>query len=200
MLSVTGLLNGINTHILNPLIILLFAIATVVFIWGLVQFISGAGVDEKREPFVTNVKEFIGKGKLNFGKDGIILGNEIKKGFNITLGETVTLISPNTQKAKDFVVVDVFNSGRYDYDSNVVLISLESAKELFGPALTGFGVRVKDEFDVNRVKNAIKENLGFRFSVRSWQDLDRNLMRAIAVEKRIMFFINQQIFLMEILE
>lgn len=43
------LLGKINQFILNPLIILLFAVALIVFFWGLVEFIFKAGSDEGRE-------------------------------------------------------------------------------------------------------------------------------------------------------
>jgi len=49
MLTATGLLNRINAVILNPLIVLLFTVAMVVFVYGIVKFISGSGVDDARE-------------------------------------------------------------------------------------------------------------------------------------------------------
>jgi lipoprotein-releasing system permease protein len=146
-------------------------------------------VDPEREPAVSNVNQFIEGGKLDFEKNGIILGSEIRKNYRINIGDTIELIAPQTEITKKFVVRDVFNSGRYDYDSNIVLISLESARKLYGDNVTGIGIRVKDEFNVRRTRNQIKDVLGFPFLVKTWQDLDRNLMRALAVEKKIMFFI-----------
>ncbi|MEK7185721.1 MAG: hypothetical protein AAB726_03795 [Patescibacteria group bacterium] len=48
------LLNRISEVILNPIIYLLFAIALLVFLWGIFQMISGAASDEARS-----------KGRLN---------------------------------------------------------------------------------------------------------------------------------------
>ena len=148
------------------------------------------GVDPDREPTVANVKEFVGRGKLDFGKDGIILGSELRKNFNISLGDTVSLVSPEIGKTKDFVVRDTFTSGYYTYDANMAITSIESAKELFGEkCISGIGLKVKNEFNVNRVKKVLKERLGYPFVVRTWADLDRNLMRALAIEKKLMFVI-----------
>jgi len=148
------------------------------------------GVDPDKEPTVANVKEFVGRGRLDFGKDGIILGSELRKNFNISLGDTVSLVSPEIGKAKDFVVRDTFTSGYYTYDANMAITSIESVKELFGEkCITGVGLKVKNEFNVNRVKKVLKEKLGYPFVVRTWADLDRNLMRALAIEKKLMFII-----------
>lgn len=42
------LIYKINDAIVNPLIVLLLAIATVVFFWGVFQFVLGAGSEEAR--------------------------------------------------------------------------------------------------------------------------------------------------------
>ena len=43
------LLNKVNQFILNPIIILLFAVATLYFFWGIVQFINSETADTKRD-------------------------------------------------------------------------------------------------------------------------------------------------------
>ncbi len=47
--SVDKLLNAINTVLINPLIYLMFAAAFVYFMYGVVEFIIGAGNPEKRK-------------------------------------------------------------------------------------------------------------------------------------------------------
>ncbi len=44
----TELLNRISTYIINPIIFLLFTAVFVVFIWGLVQFVSNLDNEEAR--------------------------------------------------------------------------------------------------------------------------------------------------------
>lgn len=43
------LVNGVVREIVNPVVAILFTAAIVVFFWGLIQFIHGAGDDEKRK-------------------------------------------------------------------------------------------------------------------------------------------------------
>lgn len=52
-ISIAGFLNKVNTFILNPLIILVFALALLVFLYGVFQFIrkaeSSTGRDEGKK-------------------------------------------------------------------------------------------------------------------------------------------------------
>ena len=53
------LLNKITTEILNPLIVLLFVLATILFIWGVIQYVIGSNGDTA---------------KLKQGRDSILWG------------------------------------------------------------------------------------------------------------------------------
>ena len=155
------------------------------------------GLDGKKESLVTNVKEYIDIGNLNFGKDGIILGSELLKTLRLKRGQKITLYSPYAgktfpydNKRKEFTVVGTFTSGRYDYDANLVFVSLESAKEFFNKdSVSGIGIKVDNEFNVNRIKDLLQKVFRYPFVIKSWMDLDKNLMKALAIEKKMMFII-----------
>lgn len=148
------------------------------------------GLDEKREPFVSNVKEYIASGKLDFGKDGIIFGRELLRALRLKKGDKVTLISPYTNVKRKFTIVDTFVSGRYDYDANIVFTNLKAAKELFArDTVSGIGIKVNNEYNVLSIKKRLQKIFAHPFVVKSWMDLDKNLMRALAVEKKMMFII-----------
>lgn len=63
-MTVVQLLNNINRFILNPIIILLFAIALLVFFFGIFQFIRSETADTKRED---------GKKKILWGIFGMFI-------------------------------------------------------------------------------------------------------------------------------
>jgi len=63
-MDITNLLKRIDAVIINPTIILLFAVATIVFVWGLVQFIANSESDEGRKT---------GKRKIVWGLVGIFI-------------------------------------------------------------------------------------------------------------------------------
>jgi hypothetical protein len=63
-MSIATFLNKINAAILNPLISLAFAIATLVFVFGLVEFIRSETSDKNREA---------GKKKILYGLLGMFI-------------------------------------------------------------------------------------------------------------------------------
>lgn len=63
-MSIATFLNKINQFILNPLILLAFAIAFLVFFWGIFQFISSETADAGREE---------GKRKIFWGVFGMFI-------------------------------------------------------------------------------------------------------------------------------
>jgi len=42
VVTITDIINKITREILNPLIYLLFAVATVIFVWGIIQYVLAA--------------------------------------------------------------------------------------------------------------------------------------------------------------
>lgn len=148
------------------------------------------GLDEEREARVSNVKGYVDSKVLNFGKDGIILGKELSRTLRLKKGDRVTLFSPYTNEKKEFTVAGTFTSGRYDYDANIVFTSLRDAKALFNKnTVSGIGVKVDNEFNVNKIKRSLQKIFRYPFTVKTWMDLDKNLMRALAIEKKMMFII-----------
>lgn len=54
-MTINTLLNKIISLILQPIVILMFAVALVVFFWGIVQFISSSNTDDGREKGKRNI-------------------------------------------------------------------------------------------------------------------------------------------------
>lgn len=63
-MDITSLLNNINAFVLNPIILLLFVLAFLYFLWGIVKLIAGAGSEEARE---------IGKKNIVWGLVGMFI-------------------------------------------------------------------------------------------------------------------------------
>jgi len=148
------------------------------------------GLDEKLEPTVSNIKEYVDTGTLDFGKDGVILGKELLNTLRLKKGDKITIFSPYGKKKKDLTVIGTFTSGRYDYDANFVFTSLRTAKDLFNKdAVSAIGIKVDEEFNVRKIKRDLQRTFRYPYTLKSWMDLDKNLMRALAIEKKMMFII-----------
>ncbi|MFA6321342.1 MAG: lipoprotein-releasing ABC transporter permease subunit [Candidatus Omnitrophota bacterium] len=163
------------------------------------------GINPRDEVRVNSLGKYMKRGTLYDLKDnGIVLGSELAGRLDVNVGDTISLVSPAFIKEKKlklsnmfsvdgkiFKVVGVFTSGMYEYDSNLAYIDLAGAQELLavGDMTTGLSIKVDDAFNVDGVKKALRGELGPFYDVRTWFDLNKNLLEAIKLEKTVMFII-----------
>jgi len=132
-------------------------------------------------------------------EDGIVLGAELAKNLNLSLGMNVILISPMdvvTQfgiipRMAKFRVMGIFDSGMYEYDSGLAFIFFPVAQKLFNleGTATGLEVRVNNIFSADRIARLIQSELGYPYWARSWMVTHKNLFAALKLEKVTMFVI-----------
>ncbi|MFH1394727.1 MAG: lipoprotein-releasing ABC transporter permease subunit [Candidatus Omnitrophota bacterium] len=152
------------------------------------------GIDPQKESEVTKLINYAGESGGKLGPGTLILGKELLRNENIDIGDIVEIFVPYS--AIDFKrikvkVVGTFNSGRYDYDANMALVDVETAQEIFrlNNAVTGIGVKLADADNAYEIKKRFQNMLGYPYMVKTWMDLDRNLVSALALEKKMMFVI-----------
>ncbi|ULA58898.1 MAG: Lipoprotein releasing system transmembrane protein LolE [Nitrospira sp.] len=132
-------------------------------------------------------------------RPGIILGKELSMRLGVFPGDTLNVVSPvgpitgasMTPKIRQFVVVGIFQSGMYEYDSSLAYIELGEAQKFFnmGATVTGIEVKVADVFRAADVARSIEQQLGFAFWARDWMQMNRNLFSALKLEKTMMFLL-----------
>src|SRR5574337_1458386 len=132
-------------------------------------------------------------------RPGIILGKELSMRLGVFPGDSLNVVSPvgpitgasMTPKIRQFVVVGIFQSGMYEYDSSLAYIELGEAQKFFnmGASVTGIEVKVTDVFRAADIARRIEENLGFNFWARDWMQMNRNLFSALKLEKTMMFLL-----------
>jgi lipoprotein-releasing system permease protein len=130
---------------------------------------------------------------------GIVLGRELARNLGVVPGDTVHLISPRGMLAptghvpamKPFRVSSYFESGMYEFDQSFAYIHLYDAQRLLrmGDAVTGVEVRVDDIYQARAVADAIVAQLGSEYYGRDWMQMNRNLFKALKLERRVMFII-----------
>ncbi|MBD3379429.1 MAG: lipoprotein-releasing ABC transporter permease subunit [Candidatus Omnitrophica bacterium] len=152
------------------------------------------GVDPEKESEVSRVIEYAGGDIDELKGDSIILGSQLMANENIAAGEEVEIMIPYSAmdlEKTELEVVGSFTSGRYDYDANIAVVDISTAEEMFRTdgRVTGLGLRVSNELTAEAVKLRIQDLLKYPYIVKSWMDLDRNLVAALAMEKRMMFLI-----------
>jgi lipoprotein-releasing system permease protein len=130
---------------------------------------------------------------------GIIIGKELAISLGIHIGSDVNVMSPVQEigpmgmlpRVRKFRVVGIFEVGMYDYDTNLVITSLESARKFFrtGDAVTGIEVKIDDIYNAPAVRQEIERKLGSPFFAKDWMQMNRNLFSALKLEKLTMFVI-----------
>lgn len=156
------------------------------------------GIDPQTEPQVTKVKAYLKKGEFSdLNNGGIIIGSELARYFGYSLGDTVTLIAPGSGLSGqswryELKISGVFTTGMVDYDTNLVLVSIKKAQEMFGlPAdqVTGIGMKLGNPYQAKTIKNDVYRILGYSYNVKTWIDVNRNLFDALFLEKWGLFII-----------
>ncbi len=166
------------------------------------------GIDPDLEPQVTAIaaskKDASGTqalqslSKLKSGEFGIVLGIELARNLGARMGEKVTLIAPGGQvtpagvvpRLKQFTLVDVFDSGHYEYDATLAMVHVDDAAKVFrleGP--TGVRVKLKDLHEARSVGSELAVKLSGGEVVRDWTRQNRTWFAAVQLEKRMMFII-----------
>ncbi|MBD3425725.1 MAG: FtsX-like permease family protein [Candidatus Omnitrophica bacterium] len=151
-------------------------------------------IDPEKEQNVTDVIKYTDASAGDLEGQTIVLGSELMKSERIELGDRVEIMVPYSatdMEKRKLTVIGSFTSGRYDYDSNLAVVSLSTARSLFrteGQA-SGLALRLEEAMEVAPARDALQRMLGHPYTVKTWMDLDRNLVTALALEKKMMFII-----------
>jgi len=130
---------------------------------------------------------------------GIVLGKELARHVGAGLYDGVHVVSPQgiatplgmVPRMKKFVVVGIFESGFYEYDSTLAYTSLADSQEFLGlgDRVTGLEIKVDNIYKARDIAGAIEAKLGYPSWARDWMKMNRNLFAALRLEKRVMFII-----------
>ena len=130
---------------------------------------------------------------------GIVLGKELAKNLGVLEGDIIYLMSPRGMLSpighmpamKQFKVTGFFESGMHDFDGSIAYIHLKAAQKILrmGDSVTGIELQVEDINQTKNIAAKIIEKLGFRYWARDWMQMNRNLFRALKLERWAMFVI-----------
>ncbi|MGG5808376.1 lipoprotein-releasing ABC transporter permease subunit [Falsiroseomonas sp. CW058] len=134
------------------------------------------------------------------GEDAIVIGTRLAQRLRITVGDRITLVSPQGRttvfgtvpRVRAYNVVALFEVGMHEYDSSFVFLPMPAAQVFFqtGDAATQVEVFVQDPTEVRRVSNAIRGAMGETpVRILDWQDANSSFFAAVQVERNVMFLI-----------
>jgi lipoprotein-releasing system permease protein len=136
---------------------------------------------------------------LTPGSSNVILGSELARSLEVKAGDKVRLLvaAPGSStpgristSQRVFNVVDVFDSGNYQFDSALAFVHIDDAESLQGlSAPLGLRLRLADMYAAPRVALELAQNLDQRFLLRDWTRVNATWFAAVQSQKRMMFVI-----------
>lgn len=166
------------------------------------------GIDTELEKNVTDIGKVIEYGsfsldsmmsKRNRELPGILLGIGMADKMGVRPGSEIVLMSLVSVKGEidpvpkmmRFVITGIFETGMYEYDMNLIYISLESAQSLFNTkGVEGIQIRTTDLFRAGEIAKEVKDNLGgYPFKSIDWQSQNKSLFQWMKLEKLIIFIV-----------
>ena len=123
----------------------------------------------------------------------VVLGSELAARTGLNLGDTAEIItahagdsaaSGNKRRVR---VSGIFRNGLFEYDSTWIYLPLETAAAISGEAHAAavIGVQVTNIYDVKVIAAQLKQLLGSSYASVDWQDANRALFTALALERRM---------------
>lgn len=176
------------------------------------------GIEIEKELKLADLKSMIREGTHDISSDQCIIGTDLADQLGVLLHDKITVYAPrnigqvldliervrkdaNDKAALDELkevvlpaeleVVGIFKSGRFQYDSEFVLLPLYVGQELYGlqDEIHGLSVRTTDPYQLEPVEAAMRPNLPWGTSVASWMDLNQQFFDAVRLERNVMFVI-----------
>jgi lipoprotein-releasing system permease protein len=129
-----------------------------------------------------------------------VIGAELAARTNLRVGDTATIVSgeatltplglaPRFRRVR---VVGLFKSGLYEYDASWIYLSLDTAASFAGaekPSASVISIEAADIYAVEQVSARLRERLGSEYTTVNWQEANRPLFAALALERRMGLFI-----------
>ncbi len=167
---------------------------------GEVKGVVIRGIDTATAARVIRLQDIIKNGMplKEMGEADILLGSELTKKMGAATGDVVTLVSPTgivtplglMPKSISFTVKGIFSTGMYEYDSNMVYITLPAAMKLMMKDVpTGIEIKVKNIYQAGSIANEILEKIGPGYWATTWKEMNRSLFSALKMEKVVMWII-----------
>jgi lipoprotein-releasing system permease protein len=123
----------------------------------------------------------------------VVLGTELATRIGAQVGDTAQIIPANSvfpsfnSNRRQVRVAAIFRSGLFEYDSTWIYLSLETAAAFTGDghAASVISVQVANIYGVKQTAAKVSELLGGSYTTVDWQEANRPLFTALALERRI---------------
>jgi lipoprotein-releasing system permease protein len=165
------------------------------------------GVDPDTLGSVNVLPKSILSGSFDLGDKGLVVGQDFASRMGLEVGDRLAIYSASSVEkmqatigktnaevflAEDFTVRGIFNVGFPDYDSSIIVASLDDARELQSmpeDSVQGLQIKLRDPFHADKVAEELSHTLTDNVSIYTWRQENSAIFDALVVEKNMMFYI-----------
>lgn len=170
------------------------------------------GVDPVLQKNVSVLPNSIKSGEFDVSGNGIVVGTGFAEQMDLTVGERLNVYAPKLAEMIDkyeknrgktneqfeaplpdeFVVRGIFDVDFGDYNSSIIVTSLDNAQEMndFPPnSARGLQILLTDPFLADTVRAELRPLLGENYQIVTWREETPEIFNALATEKNMMFFL-----------
>jgi lipoprotein-releasing system permease protein len=164
------------------------------------------GSDPATESQVSKLPEQIYDGKFDLSGHGLVVGMDFANNLRLSVGDHLSIYSAREIKKMkaahdnhqdetilpdDYEVRGIFQTGWNEYDSHVIVASLENAQDMYDidDAVHGLFVMINDPYQAPGVKEELTSALHGGYYVSTWMEQNSGILNALIVEKNVMFYI-----------
>lgn len=135
------------------------------------------------------LQDFLKKGDWQVPKTAsIVVGSELARKLQLFVGDDVQMITSGGSST--FRVAGIFHSGLYELDVRLVVMPLPQLQILFqtGDVANELFIRIDDVFQAPKLAESLQTRYP-QLYIRTWMDTNRNLLAAMALEKKVIFLV-----------
>lgn len=165
------------------------------------------GVDPESVGKVSILPQSIVAGSFDLANNGLLVGRDFASRMGLDIGSRVAIYSANSVEkmeagvgktnaevvlGEDFTVRGIFDVGSPDYNSSVVVTSLEDARELLkmpDNSAQALQIKLRDPFLAEKVREELEKTLPGDLEIYTWKQENPEIFSALAVEKNTMFYV-----------
>lgn len=167
---------------------------------GKVSGVLIQGLDFAQVGEILNLKSRVKEGTLDSALGTIAIGQGLAKRYGLKLEDevylAVSLATPFEddnfkRQAKNYKVSAILDFGKNDWNERLILSHLADFQDLtqIGDRYTGAFVKISDSEKAPELSAKIENELGAKYSVLNWYEVNKNLFKAVRYESVVIFFV-----------
>ena len=157
---------------------------------GLAKGVLADGISPENVKNGLNLKIVDGNNNIS-ELNSVLIGEQLANEMDLKVGKEISIVSAENKEIK-LIVRGIFKTGFLDYDSNLVIVPLETMQILSdqGKVATEIGIKIEHPERVDEVLNQVRNAVDPKeYGVISWKTINQNLLKAVQFEKFVLIAI-----------